>query len=81
MTPLKIFLILSVAIHAGAETKQLLNETSATSLHSLIQPTEDELIWRSIPWHADLWSARREAARLGKPIYLWEMDGHPLGCT
>ena len=24
---------------------------------------------------------RQLAARQGKPILLWEMDGHPLGCT
>lgn len=51
------------------------------SLHQLMQPRADELKWREIPWHANLWSARVEAAKQGKPIYLWEMDGHPLGCT
>ena len=28
-----------------------------------------------------LWQARERAAAEGKPILLWEMDGHPLGCT
>jgi hypothetical protein len=28
----------------------------------------------------DLWDARRKAAREGKPIMLWEMDGNPMGC-
>jgi hypothetical protein len=28
-----------------------------------------------------LWEARQKAAAAGKPILLWEMDGHPLGCT
>ena len=32
-------------------------------------------------WLTDLWQARKLAARQGKPILLWEMDGHPLGCT
>jgi hypothetical protein len=30
---------------------------------------------------SSLWEARRKAAAEGKPILLWEMDGHPLGCT
>lgn len=46
-----------------------------------ILPTEKESAWLQIPWRTNLWEARKEAAKLGKPIYLWEMDGHPLGCT
>ncbi len=51
------------------------------TLHRLIVPSGDELAWQKIPWMIDLLAARREAARVGKPIFLWEMDGHPLGCT
>jgi len=25
--------------------------------------------------------AQAAAAREGKPIFIWAMDGHPLGCT
>ena len=49
-------------------------------LHALIQPKEEESAWLSIAWDTDLWRARKKAAELGKPILLWEMDGHPLGC-
>jgi len=47
----------------------------------LIAPSEGEQAWLSIPWETDLDSARSKAAREGKPVFLWEMDGHPLGCT
>ncbi|MFO0843326.1 MAG: hypothetical protein U0797_13165 [Gemmataceae bacterium] len=50
-------------------------------LRDLIRPGAGEDRWAKIPWRTDLWAARQEAARLGKPILLWEMDGHPLGCT
>ena len=50
-------------------------------LHALMKPQPDEVRWLEIDWKTDLWEARREAAKTGKPIYLWEMDGHPLGCT
>lgn len=50
-------------------------------LHELIVPHEDELAWTRVDWRTDLWEARRTAAKHGKPIFLWEMDGHPLGCT
>jgi hypothetical protein len=51
------------------------------SLHSLIKPQPGEETWTRIPWLSSLWEARQRAAAAGKPILLWEMDGHPLGCT
>lgn len=50
-------------------------------LHTLIKPRAEELKWSAIHWLADLWEARKQAAAQGKPLLLWEMDGHPLGCT
>jgi hypothetical protein len=50
-------------------------------LRGLIKPEASEDKWTRIPWRSDLWEARQEAARAAKPILLWEMDGHPLGCT
>lgn len=46
-----------------------------------ILPSKEESAWLEIDWKTDLWEARKEAAQSGKPIYLWEMDGHPLGCV
>ena len=51
------------------------------SLHKLIKPHTGEDRWAEIHWRTDLWQARKEAAEKGKPILLWEMDGHPLGCV
>jgi len=48
---------------------------------ALIKPTRGEDKWAAIPWRTNLWEARRQAAAQGKPLLLWEMDGHPLGCT
>jgi hypothetical protein len=50
-------------------------------LRELIKPSADEAKWVQIPWMNSLWDARKQAAAQGKPILLWEMDGHPLGCT
>ncbi len=50
-------------------------------LQALIRPSKGEEPWADIPWRTDLWQARKLAAEQGKPILLWEMDGHPLGCT
>jgi len=53
----------------------------ADKLASIIKPAKDEDKWATIPWQIDLWQARKLAAEQGKPMLLWEMDGHPLGCT
>lgn len=37
--------------------------------------------WQTIPWKVDLLEARDLAIREGKPLFLWSMNGHPLGCT
>jgi hypothetical protein len=37
--------------------------------------------WESIPWRASLWEARRESARTGRPLLIWAMNGHPMGCV
>lgn len=46
-----------------------------------ILPKPEEQIWLQIPWRMDLATARRDAHREGKPIFLWVMNGHPMGCT
>jgi len=50
-------------------------------LQALIKPPPAEQQWEAIPWGTSLWDARTKAAAAGKPIVLWEMDGHPLGCV
>ena len=71
-----------VAVPAFAGSSGKLTEKNFAAMFEIIQPRQEELIWKdSIPWRTDLWEARREAAAAGKPIFLWEMDGHPLACT
>ena len=43
--------------------------------------TPMEKPWRQIPWKISLLEAQQEAAESQKPIFIWAMDGHPLGCT
>ena len=44
-------------------------------------PGEDEVAWLEIPWRATLWEAVRVAHEQQRPVLLWAMNGHPLGCT
>jgi hypothetical protein len=56
-------------------------ERQFDAIRAVIRPTAAEEKWLQIPWRTDLTAARQEAAAAGKPLLLWEMDGHPLGCT
>ena len=44
-------------------------------------PKASEEPWTTIPWRSDLAAARAEANRVGKPLFIWMMNGNPLGCT
>jgi len=48
-------------------------------LHKELQPAKDEA-WRSVPWKVSLLEVREQAAKERKPIFIWSMDGNPLGC-
>jgi len=48
-------------------------------LHKELQPPKEEA-WLSIPWKTNLLEARAAAVEQKKPIFIWSMDGHPLGC-
>lgn len=49
-------------------------------LHAEVLPARHEA-WRSIPWSTSMLEARDKAAREAKPLFLWAMNGSPLGCT
>ena len=67
----------SCAAHAA----EPITPVQFASLRNLVKPDRADAKWTQIPWGTDLWEARTQAAREGKPILLWEMDGHPLGCV
>jgi hypothetical protein len=57
-----------------------LTADTAAKLRAVIRPVDGEDPFDGIPWEINLWDARTKAAAAGKPVLLWEMDGHPLGC-
>lgn len=57
-----------------------LTAADAVALRAAIRPLDGEDPFDTIPWEISLWDARKKAAAAGKPVLLWEMDGHPLGC-
>ena len=57
-----------------------LTEAEFQKLHRELQPNP-KATWRTIPWKTSVLDAQAAAAREGNPIFIWAMDGHPLGCT
>jgi hypothetical protein len=39
------------------------------------------LAWQQIPWATTFKDGIVAADAAGKPLLLWTMNGHPLGCT
>lgn len=72
----------SPSIHADDQQRQAVAEISNEEfieLHKSLVPKK--ALWKTVPWQTSLLKAQNMAARDKKPIFIWSMDGHPLGCT
>jgi hypothetical protein len=56
-----------------------LTEANFQTIFDALQPPKIEP-WKSIPWHVSIVEAVRQAEKEGKPVFLWQADGWPLGC-
>lgn len=83
MSCVALFAGTASAIHAQEstiESKEFKQLKEIQAIAHTIRPQKSEDAFDTIPWQTSLWDARVKAAKEGKPILLWEMDGHPLGC-
>lgn len=46
-----------------------------------VLPRPEENRWQGIQWRRNLHEARMESQVLGRPLFLWIMNGNPQGCT
>ena len=76
-------LLLLISIYGCTQTQQPfdLNEMTYDMWKEFIKPTKDELAWAEIPWRSTFYDGLVESDREQKPLLLWVMNGHPLGCT
>ncbi len=74
-----IFLAFHLGLSKVAAAEEL-TMTEFNELHQQVQVASDAP-WRTIPWKTTMLDAQRAAAEQAKPIFIWAMDGHPLGCT
>ena len=75
-----LFFGLAFVIAASSATADELTEADFLKIHAELQP-DNSALWRSVPWKTSVLSAQQIAAEQKKPIFIWAMDGHPLGCT
>lgn len=80
VTAVLISVIATLGFASRAIASDELDQEEFARLQQELAPNADEP-WRSIPWRVSLLDAQRVAAEEQKPIFIWAMDGHPLGCT
>jgi hypothetical protein len=74
-----VVVLLAVTVPGVLRAAEL-SQGEFLELHRQLRPSADEP-WRTIPWKISLLDAQRQAVQQQKPIFVWAMDGHPLGCT
>ena len=63
---------------AAPDTSRLTDANFPTIFDALQPPRVEP--WKSIPWHVSIVEAARQAEKEGKPVFMWQADGWPLGC-
>ena len=58
-----------------------LSDADFTALRDRIRARESELSWAELPWLTSYHAGLQKAAEEVRPLLLWVMNGHPLGCT
>ena len=75
-----ILALMIAGLTTGSAKAEDLDQAEFERIHAELAP-DDAAPWRSIPWKVSLLDAQRIAAVEQKQIFIWAMDGHPLGCT
>ena len=62
-------------------TDPTLTATTLDAWQTHILPRPDEVRWEQIPWLSTFAGGLAAAGHAQRPLLLWAMNGHPLGCT
>ena len=74
-------LALAVALGVAPASAQQLTAEACAQVRETVLPSVSEEQWRTISWRDTLGGAVLEADEQQRPVLLWAMNGHPLGCT
>lgn len=75
--------LLSAAIPTTVqqEPSATLNTKTWTAWRDHIAPRAQEERWQAIAWDDNITAGIKTADATNRPMLLWLMNGHPLGCT
>jgi hypothetical protein len=73
--------LLFTCLSTQAEPAPHLDHDNFAQWRDFILPNPGESKWQEIPWHESFWKGLLQAQEQNKPLLLWAMNGHPLGCT
>jgi hypothetical protein len=78
MRSIPAFLVWASLVLCSAAKQE---DSGAAEFEKLLRSFEprDHEAWGSIPWQISLVEAREIAILEEKPIFVWCLDGHPLG--
>jgi hypothetical protein len=77
---LAVWIGLAASVGATADEEEGY-EATFDRIRDEVLPSKDEERWREVPWRPSVWDAVVEAAQTDRPVLVWAMNGHPLGCT
>jgi hypothetical protein len=81
LTPLLALGLLACDTAHSAAADLGLDPQTAEAVRARVLPTAAELAWQTLQWRDALADAVLEADAVDRPVLLWAMNGHPLGCT
>jgi hypothetical protein len=62
-------------------TPNAVDDPSWLAWRDHLAPGSDENLWQTIEWQDSILDGLQVAERTDRPLLLWLMNGHPLGCT
>jgi len=78
---LRVLSAIAVGLASQLALAQELREATFDRWADYIRPDEQESCFLDIQWRDGLATGVEESFEHRKPILLWAMNGHPLGCT
>ena len=70
---------LSAPEGSALTTAPAIDPAQFEALFASIRPGKSEMRWLEIPWLGTILEGRQAAMTAKKPMFLWAMNGHPLG--
>lgn len=71
----------ALSVPGGAKGDVHLDPGQLEAWRAYLAPQGSELAWESLPWLSSYADGVLAAQEQRRPLLLWVMNGHPLGCT